>query len=69
MRYNIIAATILALGLVLATVAYSGRYYFVRLNECTVARGDRWTGSVEAVALTDNGECIHHSRVPALGNA
>jgi hypothetical protein len=51
MKSNIIAASILGICLVVAAFIFSGRYYFVRLEQCTVARGDRWTGKVEAVAL------------------
>ncbi len=46
MKHNIIAAAILALGLVVAAFLFTGRYYFIRLNECEIARGDKWTGRI-----------------------
>jgi hypothetical protein len=57
MKHNVISAIILALGLIVAALVYSGRYYFVRLNDCTVARGDRWTGKVDGMPLTDGKDC------------
>ena len=54
MKQNIVAATILAVGLIFAAfVASGGRYYFIRLDAEHVARGDRWTGKVETVTVRD----------------
>ena len=44
MKHNIIAAVILAVGLVLAAFVHSGRYYVVVLEEGAAVRVDRWTG-------------------------
>jgi len=57
MKLNIVAAAILALGLVVAAFIFSGRYYFLRLDQCTVARGDRLTGSVEVIQTFDSKAC------------
>lgn len=54
MKSNIIAAAILALGLVAAGFMIGGRYYFMRLDTEFVARGDRWTGSVEVVCVGED---------------
>jgi len=62
MKQNIIAAVIIAIGLIAAGFLYGGRYYFIRLDECTVARGDRFTGEVSnAGPITE--ECWLKSRI------
>lgn len=52
MKAIIIAAAIIALGLIVAGFLFGGRYYFVDLGKCVVARGDRWTGDVETVSFS-----------------
>ena len=47
MKHNIIAAIIIAVGLIVAAFLFTGRYYLVRLDEQTLARLDRWTGHVK----------------------
>lgn len=54
MKHNIIAAAILGLCLILTAAIVVGRYHFVRVNECAVARGDRWTGKVEMVRVSND---------------
>lgn len=49
MKGNIIAATILAVGLVLAAFLYSGRYSVVVLDKGVALRVDRWTGETEII--------------------
>lgn len=44
MKQNVIAAAILAFGLIVAAFLFAGRYTMTRLDENTVARVDRWTG-------------------------
>ena len=51
MKHNVIAAAILGLCVILAATISSGRYYFIRLDACAVARGDRWTGKVDQTFL------------------
>jgi hypothetical protein len=53
MKHNIIAAALLGLCLIVAALIFSGRYYFVRLDDCSIARADRWTGAVETIPCTD----------------
>lgn len=53
MNRNIIAALILAVGLIAAAFLYAGRYHFIRVDKCTVAKADRFTGKVERVSDFD----------------
>jgi hypothetical protein len=49
MKHNIVAAVVLGVCLIAAAIIFSGRYYFIRVDSCSIARGDRWTGKVETV--------------------
>lgn len=51
MKYNIWAAAILGACLIAAAMIYSGHYYFIRLDACSIARGDRWTGKLDTVQV------------------
>jgi len=53
MKHNIIAAVILAAGLVLAAFVFSGRYYVLVLDEGTAIRVDRWTGEMRHCGTTE----------------
>ena len=53
MKYNIVAAVVLALGLIGAAFLYGGRYYFIRLDRTHIVKADRWTGKVTAVTVKD----------------
>ena len=49
MNRNIIAALILATGLIAAALLHSGRYYVLRVDGDTVVRVDRWTGETKII--------------------
>ena len=49
MKHNIIAAAILASGLVLAAFVHSGRYYAIAADKGVIARVDRWTGETKII--------------------
>ena len=49
MNRNIIAAIIVAVGLVRAAFLLTGRYYVLRVSADTVVRLDRWTGETKVV--------------------
>ena len=57
LNHNIIGAIALSIGLIVAAFLYGGRYYFIRLDECTIARGDRWTGKVQAIPTVHTTDC------------
>lgn len=57
MKYNIIAAAILGVCLIAAALIFSGRYYFIRVDNCSVARGDRWTGKVQMIGNDEGKGC------------
>lgn len=50
MKRNVIAAIVLGICLIAAAFLYAGRYYFIRVDKCTVAKADRFTGEVERVS-------------------
>jgi hypothetical protein len=52
-KKDIIGAAIIALGLIVGGFFFGGRYDFVNLGKCVVARGDRWTGEVETESFED----------------
>lgn len=52
MKHNIIAAAVLGFCLVVAAIIHSGRYDFIG-SDCSIARGDRWTGKVRIIANPD----------------
>jgi hypothetical protein len=59
MKSNVIAAAILAAGLVLAAFLFSGRYYVLVLEEGTAIRVDRWTGEMRHCrTLKDFGDFV-----------
>jgi hypothetical protein len=60
MKHNIIAAIVLAIGLIAAALIYTGRYYAVRLDAETIARMDRWTGDFTV--------CSFHGQLIACSN-
>lgn len=49
MKSNIIAAAILAVGLIIAAFLHTGRYYVMRVDADTVVRVDRWTGKTKVI--------------------
>ena len=49
MKHNIIAATIVALGLIVAAFLYSGRYYVLALDSGVAVKVDRWTGETKII--------------------
>jgi len=49
MKQNIIAASIIALGLIVAGALEGGRYYVVRLDNHRIVRMNRWTGDVKII--------------------
>lgn len=49
MKNNIVAAFIVALGLVTAAFVNSGRYYALVANQNTVVTVDRWTGRTDQI--------------------
>lgn len=55
MKSNIVAALIIAVGLVVAAFLHSGRYYVLRVDSVTVVRVDRWTGKTQII-VTDADE-------------
>ena len=57
MKHNIIAAAVLGLCLIVAAVIHTGRYYFIRVGNCSVARADRWTGKVTTIASGTGKDC------------
>lgn len=48
---NIVAACILALGLILSTIiyAYSNRYEIIRVPESGIFKVDKWNGTIARV--------------------
>lgn len=54
MKHNVIAAAILGLCLIVAATINSGRYYFIRVDAGSIARGDRWSGKVDRTWLDGN---------------
>jgi hypothetical protein len=50
---NIIAASILAVGLIVAAFLHSGRYYVLVLEQGVAVRVDRWTGSTKIINSDD----------------
>lgn len=53
MKSNIIAAAILAVGLVVAAFIYKGRYYVLIVDSGTMVRVDRWTGEAKVIETVD----------------
>lgn len=49
MKTNIIAASILAAGLIVATILHTGRYYVLAVESGVVIKVDRWTGKIKMI--------------------
>jgi hypothetical protein len=50
---NIVAAIIVAGGLITAAFLSSGRYVVTRLDQQTLARTDRWTGDTQFCSVSE----------------
>ena len=60
MHHNVIAAAIIAFGLIVAAFMLGGRYTMVRTNDFGIVRLDRWTGTASICAefQDDTSGCI-----------
>jgi hypothetical protein len=56
MKQNVLAAAILAVGLVLAAFLFAGRYYVLKVDSDTVVSVDRWTGKTKIIEVESQGE-------------
>ena len=54
MNRNIMAAIIVAAGLVAAAFLYSGRYYVLVLESGSAIRVDRWTGQTKMICTASS---------------
>jgi hypothetical protein len=50
MKHNVVAAIIVAIGLVVAAFVHTGRYYIVAVGGGKAVRVDRWTGKTKVVS-------------------
>jgi hypothetical protein len=77
MKANIIAAVIIAVGIVMAGFVIGGRYQITRVDEYTTHRIDRWTGALAvcaqwqrgAVACANAPELYHDGKAPLAANS
>jgi len=61
MKQNIIAAAILAVGLIVASFLLAGRYSLLRWDDRQVVRLDHWTGEIKIYVPTEycsSGKCL-----------